>query len=286
MFFVNYWAFLDLKDGTKYNNKAKRSGLGRLEQEEDLPVRIITMTMGALFTITGIYLVANGGLMFMSVAFIVGLVFVVAGIVECLSYSSYRGEDEVKSWILIDGTSTFMLGVLILMNKLSADVAVPLVLGVWILFSGIRNFVHAWERWDKRDAGFYDHLFIGLLNIVLGLYAFFDADLFDFSTLTLVGVYMIAGGVSIINVGATIVILKPDFIKTKEERLEDAAAKAAEAHQAAKEAIKIAKEAKAELRVVTETPAEMIDPTLAPKPGTEAENSDSEEGGEGEKAAE
>ena len=73
MFFVNYWAFLDLKDGTKYNNKAKRSGLGRLEQEEDLPVRIITMTMGALFTITGIYLVANGGLMFMSVAFIVGL---------------------------------------------------------------------------------------------------------------------------------------------------------------------------------------------------------------------
>ncbi|MCI8608608.1 MAG: hypothetical protein HFE73_03095 [Firmicutes bacterium] len=249
-------------------------------------MRIITMTMGALFTITGIYLVANGGLMFMSVAFIVGLVFVVAGIVECLSYSSYRGEDEVKSWILIDGTSTFMLGVLILMNKLSADVAVPLVLGVWILFSGIRNFVHAWERWDKRDAGFYDHLFIGLLNIVLGLYAFFDADLFDFSTLTLVGVYMIAGGVSIINVGATIVILKPDFIKTKEERLEDAAAKAAEAHQAAKEAIKIAKEAKAELRVVTETPAEMIDPTLAPKPGTEAENSDSEEGGEGEKAAE
>ena len=233
-------------------------------------MRIITMMIGALFTITGIYLVANGGLTFMSVAFIVGLVFVVAGIVVCLSYSGYRGEDEAKSWILIDGTSTFMLGVLILMNKLSADVAVPLVLGMWILLSGIRNFVHAWERIEKRDVNFYDHLLIGLLNIVLGLYAFFDADLFDLSTLTLVGVYMIAGGINIVNVGATIKILKPEFLKTKEEKMEEAAVKAAEAHQAAKEAIKIAKEAKAELRVVTETPAEEMDRTLAPKPGTEA----------------
>lgn len=232
-------------------------------------MRIITMMMGILFTVTGIYLVANGGLTFMSVAFIVGLVFVVAGIVECLSYSGYRGEDEVKSWILIDGTCTFMLGVLIMMNKLSADVAVPLVLGLWILFSGIRNFVHAWERIEKRDVNFYDHLLIGLLNIILGLYAFFDQDLFDLSTLTLVGVYMIAGGINIANVGATIKIIKPEFLKTKEERMEDAAVKAAEAHQAAKEAIKIAKEAKAELRVMTETPAEEMDRTLAPKPGTE-----------------
>ena len=88
-------------------------------------MRIITIMMGTLFSITGIYLIANGGLTFMSVAFIVGLMFAVAGVIECLSYSGYRGEDETKSWILIDGTCTFMLGVLILMNKLSAEAAVP-----------------------------------------------------------------------------------------------------------------------------------------------------------------
>ena len=234
-------------------------------------MRILTMMIGVLFTGAGIYLVANGGLSFMSVAFIVGLIFVVAGIVECLSYSGYRGEDEEKSWILIDGTTTFILGILILMNKLSADAAVPLVLGLWILLSGIRNFVHAWEKIEEMDYGFYDHLVIGLVNIVLGLYAFFDQDLFDLSTVTLIGVYMIAGGVNIIHIGATIKILKPEFIKTKEEKLEEAAIKAAEAHQAAKEAIKIAKEAKAELKVMSETPAGELDITLAPKPGTEPE---------------
>ncbi|MGN0714035.1 MAG: HdeD family acid-resistance protein [Anaerovoracaceae bacterium] len=242
-------------------------------------MRIITIMMGTLFSVTGIYLIANGGLTFMSVAFIVGLLFAVAGVIECLSYSGYRGEDETKSWILIDGTCTFMLGVLILMNKLSAEAAVPLVLGLWILFSGIRNFVRAWEKIDVRGDGFYDHLIIGFVNIVLGLYAFFDQDLFDFSTITLVGIYMLSGGVNIAHVGATIKIRKPEFLKTKEEKLEEAAAKAAEAHQAAKEAIRFAKETKAELKVIEQTPAEEMDRTLAPKPGTEvpAETAESQE---------
>lgn len=239
-------------------------------------MRSITMLMGALFSVTGIYLIANSGLTFMSVAFVVGLMFAVAGIIECLSYSGYRGnDDEVKSWILIDGTCTFMLGVLILMNKLAAEAAVPLVLGLWILFSGIRNFVHAWEKIEARGDGFYDQLLIGLLNIVLGLYAFFDQELFDMSTIGLVGLYMVAGGVNIAHVGATIKILKPDFLKTKEEKMEEAAAKAAEAHLAAKEAIKFAKETRAELRVISETPAEELDPTLLPKPGTEKPEEDS-----------
>lgn len=232
-------------------------------------MRIITMFTGILFSAAGIFLIANGGLTFMSMAFIVGLVFAVAGVIECLSYSGYRGEDEEKSWILIDGTCTFMLGVLILMNKLSAEAAVPLVLGLWILFSGIRNFVHAWEKIDVRGEGFYNLLIIGLVNIILGLYAFFDQDLFDLSTVTLVGIYMITGGINIANVGATIKIRKPEFLKTKEEKMEEAAAKAEEAHRVAKEAIKFAKETRAELRVISETPAEEIDPTLAPKPGTE-----------------
>lgn len=237
-------------------------------------MRIITMFTGLLFTGTGIFLVAHGGLTFMSMAFIVGLVFAVAGVIECLSYNSYRGDEETKSWILIDGTCTFMLGVLILMNKLSAEAAVPLVLGLWILFSGIRNFVHAWEKIDVRGDGFYGMLLIGLVNIIFGLYAFFDQELFDFSTVTLVGIYMITGGLNIANVGATIKILKPEFLKTKEEKMEEAAAKAEEAHLAAKEAIKFAKETRAELRVIRETPAEELDKALAPKPGADQSATD------------
>ena len=230
------------------------------------------MLTGIMFLGAGIYLVANEGVTFLSVAFIVGLMFVIAGVVECLSYSSYRGDNVERSWILNDGTTTFVLGVLILLNKISADAVVPMILGLWVLITGIRNFVHAWEHIEERGNAFYDHLIIGLLNLIFGLYVFFDGEIFNLASITMIGLCMIVQGVNIIHIGATIRVIKPKFIKTKEEMLEEAAAKFEEAHANAKEAIKAAKAAQAELKSVEETPEEILDPTLAPKPGTETES--------------
>ena len=60
------------------------------------------MLTGILFMGAGIYLIANGGITFMSVAFIIGILFILGGIVECLSYNSYRGDEDDRTWILID----------------------------------------------------------------------------------------------------------------------------------------------------------------------------------------
>ena len=73
-------------------------------------MRILTMLTGILFMGAGIFLIANSGITFLSAAFPTGLAFMIAGVVECLSYSSYRGDNEERTWILIDGTTTFMLG--------------------------------------------------------------------------------------------------------------------------------------------------------------------------------
>lgn len=166
-----------------------------------------------------------------------------------------------------------MLGALIILNKLTADAVVPTVLGLWVITTGIRNFVRAWERIEERKHDFYDHLVIGLLNLVCGLYVFFDSDIFNLQTMMMIGLCVIVQGINILHVGSTIIIQKPDFLKTKAEKLEEAAAKAAEAHAAAKEAIKAVKDAKAEVRVIEATPEELIDITVAPKPGTEAADS-------------
>lgn len=227
------------------------------------------MLTGILFMGAGIYLIANGGITFMSVAFIIGILFIFGGIVECLSYNSYRGDEDDRTWILIDGMTTFLLGGLILLNKLAADAVVPMVLGLWVITTGVRNFVTAWENMEKKDRAFYDHLAIGLLNIIAGIYVFFDADIFNLATITMVGLCIVVQGFNVFHIGAMIIIMKPDFLKTKEEILQEAAAKAEEAHEAAKEAIKVAKEAKAEMRVIEETPEELLDVTMAPKPGTE-----------------
>ena len=229
-------------------------------------MRIITMLTGLLFMAGGCFLVMNEGVTFLSVAFIVGVMFVIAGVVECLSYSGYRGDNEERSWILNDGITTFVLGGLILLNKISADAVVPMIMGLWVMITGIRNFVRAWEHVDDRSNNFWDHLLIGVLNLIFGIYVFFDGEIFNLASITMIGLCIIVQGVNIIHIGATIHIRKPAFIKTAEEQLHEATVKYEEAHAAAKQAIKAAKEAQAELKMVEQTPDEILDPTKAPMP--------------------
>ena len=229
-------------------------------------MRILTVISGLFFVAGGGYLIAKEGITFLSVAFAVGILFMVGGIIECLSYSAYRGEGEDKTWVLIDGLTTFALGALIILDKISADVVVPQVLGLWVLIAGIRNFVRAGEHFDVRNSFFYDHLIVGVLNLIVGLYVYFNADIFRLAAITLVGMCIVVQGINLCNVGLTIKILKPDIIKTKEEMLTDAAKKARDAQLAAREALEAAKAAQTQFREVALTPAEVIDKTLAPKP--------------------
>lgn len=233
-------------------------------------MRTLNMFMGALFVAAGIFMIAGGGgITFLSVAFVLGLLFMVGGVCEALSYKSYAGDDEDRKWVLIDGMTTFVLGFLIIFNKLAADATVPLVLGLWIAVAGIRNLVRALEKAEVKDSYFYGHFAIGLLNTVVGLYMYFNNDLLMLAVGVLVGVCVIMQGLNIFMVACTISVIKSEFIMTKEEMLTKAVEDAATAHEAAKEAIKMAKEAKANVKIIEETPEEELDASLAPKPGEE-----------------
>lgn len=241
-------------------------------------MRTLNMFMGALFIVAGIFMIASGGgITFLSVAFILGLLFMVGGVCECFSYKSYRGDSEDKKWVFIDGMTTFVLGFLIIFNKLAADTTVPLVLGLWIVTAGIRNLVRAWERIEERDSYFYGHFVIGLLNLVVGLYMYFNSDIFMLAVGILVGICVMMQGLNIFMVASTILVVKSEFIMTKEEMLAQAVEEAENAHEAAKEAIKMAKEAKANVKVIEETPEEELDAALAPKPGEEVQEEETEE---------
>lgn len=232
-------------------------------------MRTLNMIMGGLFILAGLFMIFNGGITFLSVAFVIGLLFILAGALECLSYRSYRGVEEDNKWVLIDGLVMFILGVLIIFNKLSADATVPLVLGLWVLTIGVRNLVRAWEKIEHKNSFFYGHGIIGIVNLLVGLYMFFNEALLDISVAALVGVCLITQGTNLIMVASTIIVMKHEKIMTKEEILNKAIEEADAAHEAAREAVKMAKEAKANVKVIEETPEEEIDLLLAPMP-TEA----------------
>ena len=222
--------------------------------------------MGGLFVLAGLFMIFNGGITFLSVAFVIGLLFILAGAIECLSYKSYRGVEEDNKWVLIDGLVMFILGILIIFNKLSADATVPLVLGLWALTIGVRNLVRAWEKIEHKNSFFYGHGIIGIVNLLVGLYMYLNENLLGISVAALVGVCLITQGANLIMVASTIIVMKHEKIMTKEEMLTKAIEEADAAHEAVKEAVKMAKEAKANVKVIEETPEEEIDLLLAPMP--------------------
>lgn len=234
-------------------------------------MRILNMLMGVLLVIAGIFMIANEGITFISVAFVVGLLFIIAGIAEVISCNSYRGDEGDRALVLIDGLIMLAIGILIILNKLAADVTVPLVLGFWVLTSGIGNMVRALDKREAKDAYFYGYLIIGILNVIVGAYMFFNNDLLMMSVIVQVGLCILAQGVNAFMVGASIIVFKSDFLKTKEEMLAQAVEDAEKAQEAAKEAIKAVEETKAIVKEIEKTPEELLDAALAPKPGEEIE---------------
>ena len=124
-------------------------------------MRTINMLMGILFILSGLLMIVNEGITFISVAFILGIILMVAGLAEVISFKSYRGDVENTTWILVDGTTTFILGFMIIMNKLASDATVPLVLGLWVMITGIRNLVRTLENREAKDMYYYGHAIIG-----------------------------------------------------------------------------------------------------------------------------
>lgn len=82
-------------------------------------MRILTIIAGILLTILGVFSVANAGLSFLSLAFPIGVVLVLVGLVECLVYKRIMQDEENRQWVLIEGLTTFVLGIVVLTGQLA-----------------------------------------------------------------------------------------------------------------------------------------------------------------------
>lgn len=220
-------------------------------------MRIVTIIAGAVLAILGIFAVANGGLSFLAMAFPIGLGMLFVGIVECFAYKKAVDDEEDKHWILIEGFTTFLLGVVVISGVLAADVAVPAVFGMWSAISGIRGLVVMFSMkgavaHEDKDVNYYWDLVTAVLASLLGIAAFFNTMLFNLSVLSIVGCIVTVQAAVVIKISFSIAYHKPELIKSKAQKLKEAEAAAEQAKEEMKEAINKAREAKAVLKEVEE----------------------------------
>ncbi|MCQ2547437.1 MAG: DUF308 domain-containing protein [Clostridia bacterium] len=237
-------------------------------------MKAITVITGILFAGVGVFSIANAGLPFAALAFIIGIAFIVSGFVLCFSYRRLNSEvAENVHWILMEGLSSLILGIIILTGYLEADLVVLGVIGMWVMISGIRTAVVSFDDYQKDQFKFNYNFIIGIVELVVGVLSFFNQALLGFSVVAIVGVVMICQGLSIVLSGLMIKYQKPDALKTKEELLEEAKEQVEAARSDAKEALQAVREAKENLSDVENNPSlmEQIDEPIEFEPIVKSE---------------
>jgi uncharacterized membrane protein HdeD (DUF308 family) len=188
-------------------------------------MRLLTVISGVLLVATGVFGIANQGVSFLAIAFVIGVVMIFAGLVQASGYiygrfsnreeilieddsstdkqiQFIRTQNNAHGWIMIDGLVTFVLGLLVLSNQLKAEIAIISVFGMWMLNAGIRRIVtSSYIDRQKKFGNFYWTLGTGILNTGAGIYAFYNANIFQFPLAILLGGFFVLQGISTLELG-------------------------------------------------------------------------------------
>ena len=187
-------------------------------------MRSLTIFSGILMLACGAFCFINTGQTFLTMAFVVGIVMVINGVIHSLAYLVGRGlhnKGDNNGWILVDGLITLVLGILVLCNQLVVDVAIPMVFGMWVFVSGILRIEAASRiNRDKKETNFRSTLITGILTVIVGIFGFINPIMAWVSVVFLLGMFLCMQGINIIELGINMPHEKRDYVKIYKRRSE------------------------------------------------------------------
>lgn len=168
-------------------------------------MRVLTIAGGILMVATGAFCFINPGQTFMTMAFVIGAVMVINGLIHGVGFVLSRGNFGIgdnNGWILIDAILTLLLGILILCNQLTVDMAIPMVFGMWVLVSGLLRFEASTRiNRQKKMKNFKAAFITGIVTIFIGLFGFINPLVTYVSVIVLLGIFLVIQGINSIELG-------------------------------------------------------------------------------------
>lgn len=206
-------------------------------------MRILMMAVSLGMLGTGTFCIANSSVAIGSVAFIIGISFCVVGACELLLLGgatdlsiNLQKEYLTQSFIMI------IVGIVLLSGQMADETSTTLCFALWMSYEGVRALAEArlLIRDNSREENLY--LFISIVNLVVGVYMFFNSLLFDINTLTLIGVCISLLAIKKLILSIDITYKRPAFLSGNQEKLSEAKREEKRAMAKAKAAIRESKE--------------------------------------------
>lgn len=202
---------------------------------------------------TGIFCIANGSAAFLTVAFIIGIVFILMGGTELLvGIRADFNVTEKAASLTKDGALMVIFGVVILSGQVTDDTTAAMLIAAWLVIEGVLAF-----SVDKMDIMHISseqriNLAVNFVMLLFGLYMFFDNIMFDISATFLIGIGLVILGLRRFLQSFAIEYSRPGFVTGNEEKLREALEEEKRALAKAKEGIREQKNAQRRIQKIRE----------------------------------
>ncbi len=161
-------------------------------------MRILTTIAGVIICATGAFCFAVYSNPFTDVAFVVGVVMMIAGILHGAAYLvSGRGQNRLTDTALVEGLVTFFYGFAVLNNQVTDEV-LTLFFGTWLTLCGVTRISQSFyvSRFNPKD--WAKIMPLALVTTMLGVIMMMPSLLSAVMPLMLVGGAFIVDGFSIL----------------------------------------------------------------------------------------
>ena len=160
--------------------------------------RVLWIIAGVILIIAGIFCLCNPDVGLLTMSLCLGIAMLISGIIDIVIFAKWNGKMFGAGWFLADGILTVLLALFLLFNQAFTMLSLPFIFGMWLLFSGINQFVNAFELQSFGVKGWGWLTALGVLLAVVGFFSLFDpvADLFALSILS--GILLLCEGVAAI----------------------------------------------------------------------------------------
>ena len=207
-------------------------------------MRTLMMIASVAMIGAGIFCVANASAAFLSVAFIIGIIFILLGGIEVLiGRRADFDVSEIGVSFTKDGFLMLLLGIVVISGQVTDDNTAQVMFAMWMLIEGVLAFRSEWLDIMEANADQRIGVTLSTLMLIAGSYMFFNNPTLRLSQTLLIGICMIILGLRRFWQSFSIEYSRPSFVTGNEEKLMEAQEDEKRALAKAKEGIREQKNA-------------------------------------------
>lgn len=134
---------------------------------------IITSVVTAII---GVAIICNADAIMQFVAYILGIIFVLFGVVKLINYFAAKGTYDFYNYEMIFGILAIILGIIAIVYRNTIADIFRILIGVWILYSGLIRLGLVTKLKALNVTDWKISLIVAIGILICGLYVIFSAS--------------------------------------------------------------------------------------------------------------